>query len=56
MSNGANLDRLTELAGIETEYWDIWGNHHQVGDAQKRSILAALGLSARDEAADRCVD
>ncbi|MBK8210438.1 MAG: 4-alpha-glucanotransferase [Rhodospirillales bacterium] len=49
MSNGANLDRLTELAGIETEYWDIWGNHHQVGDAQKRSILAALGLSARDE-------
>ena len=48
MSNGASLERLTELAGIETEYWDIWGNHHKLGDASQRSILAALGLPAGD--------
>jgi 4-alpha-glucanotransferase len=48
MSNGASLERLTELAGIETEYWDIWGKHHKLGDTSKRSILAALGLPAGD--------
>ncbi|HYN38184.1 MAG TPA: 4-alpha-glucanotransferase [Rhodospirillales bacterium] len=50
MSNGASLGRLTELAGIGTEYWDIWGNHHQVPDPARRSILGALGLPAGDEA------
>lgn len=49
MSNGASLERLTELAGIETEYWDIWGNHHPVSDAGKRRILAALGLPSGDD-------
>lgn len=46
MTNARGLDRLTELAGIESDYWDIWGNHHRVDDAAKRNILAALGIAA----------
>ena len=50
MSSGASLGRLIELAGVGTEYWDIWGNLHRVPEAAQRSILAALGLPAGDEA------
>lgn len=46
MTNSRGLDRLAELAGIEPEYWDIWGNHHPIGDAAKRDILGALGIAA----------
>jgi 4-alpha-glucanotransferase len=48
MDDGASLDRLATLAGVEPDYWDIWGNHHQVDAEAKRSILGALGLSAKD--------
>lgn len=51
MSNGASLERLAALAGIEPDYWDIWGNHHRIGEAATRSILQALGVPAEDEAA-----
>jgi 4-alpha-glucanotransferase len=51
MSNGASLGRMAELAGVESDYWDIWGNHHHIGDDARRSILAALGYPAGDEAA-----
>jgi 4-alpha-glucanotransferase len=50
MDDGANLDRLVTLAGVEPDYWDIWGNHHFVDAEAKRSILGVLGLSAGDEA------
>ncbi|MBL8659548.1 MAG: 4-alpha-glucanotransferase [Rhodospirillales bacterium] len=51
-SAGANgLDHLARLAGIESEYWDIWGNLHRTGDAGKVSILGALGFAADSEAA-----
>ena len=50
MIDGADFDRLVELAGIEPEYWDIWGNYHPVGTDARRAILAALGLPAADEA------
>jgi 4-alpha-glucanotransferase len=49
MDDGASLDRLVTLAGIEPEYWDIWGNYHGVNDEAKQTILAALGLPARDQ-------
>ena len=51
MSDSGNLDRLTELAGIEPDYWDIWGNHHPVSDESKRRLLGALGIRADDDAA-----
>ncbi|MBK8175188.1 MAG: 4-alpha-glucanotransferase [Rhodospirillales bacterium] len=47
MTNEANLGRLVHLAGVETDYWDIWGNHHLVGEDAQRSILAALGFPAQ---------
>lgn len=47
--DGASLDRLVTLAGIEPDYWDIWGSHHQIDDQAKRGILTALGLPASDE-------
>jgi 4-alpha-glucanotransferase len=51
MTTSENLDRLARLAGVEQEYWDIWGNHHPVDEAGMRAILAALGYPAEDEAA-----
>jgi len=50
MSSGASLGCLIGAAGIGTQYWDIWGNLHTVPEAAQRSILAALGLPAADQA------
>ena len=50
MDDGTSLDRLAALAGIESEYWDIWGNYHPIDAEAKQSILAALGLPAGDDA------
>ena len=50
MDDGESLDRLVALAGIQPEYWDIWGNYHGIDDSAKRNILAALRLPAGDEA------
>lgn len=44
------LDRLAELAGIEQQYWDIWGNLHKASDDTKRTILGAIGIAAEDDA------
>lgn len=43
------LNRLADLAGIEPDYWDIWGNHHAIGDDAKQRILKALGFPAHDD-------
>jgi 4-alpha-glucanotransferase len=51
MSNAGKLEHLTELAGIEPDYWDIWGNYHPVSAESKRSLLRALGISADNDAA-----
>ena len=51
MTISESLGRLARLAGVEPEYWDIWGNHHPVDEAGMRTILAALGYAATDEAA-----
>ncbi len=51
MTDAGRLDHLARLAGIEGEYWDIWGNLHRTGDAGKVSILGALGIAADGEAA-----
>ena len=46
-----NLEQLAKLAGIESQYWDIWGNLHRTGNEAKASILGALGIPAGDDAA-----
>ncbi|MDG4601247.1 MAG: 4-alpha-glucanotransferase [Defluviicoccus sp.] len=45
------LDRLADLAGVEPEYWDIWGNHHAIAPENKRLLLSTLGCPAEDDAA-----
>jgi 4-alpha-glucanotransferase len=51
MTETPALDRLARLAGVETEYWDIWGNHHRVEEDAQRRILDALGFPADDATA-----
>ncbi len=51
MTDLGKLESLAELAGIEPDYWDIWGNHHVVSSEAKRSILGALGIPAADDKA-----
>ena len=38
------LDRLSEEFGVDREYWDIWGRHHEASVPTKAAILASLGL------------
>ena len=40
------LERLAEMAGIEPEFFDIFGGHHVVPPETKSAILNALGLPA----------
>jgi 4-alpha-glucanotransferase len=54
MTDGADLDRLAELVGIEPFYHDIWGNRREIGPATKRDLIQAMGFPAGspEEAAD----
>lgn len=45
------LDRLAELHGIESTYTDISQIEHEVPDATKRALLAAMGVDASDDRA-----
>ena len=38
------LDVLCQEFGVDREYRDIWGNHHQASAACKARILSSLGL------------
>jgi len=38
------LDRAAALWGIDSGYWDIWGNWHITEPTVKRNLLAALGV------------
>ena len=45
-------ERLRELArihGIASEYHDIWGTLHRVGDATLRALLSAMGVDTSSE-------
>jgi 4-alpha-glucanotransferase len=48
MSENA-LHALAALAGLDSHWTDISGNHHTVSDETLRSILGALGLSAEND-------
>ena len=43
MTERDQLDRLCELAGIETSYWDLGGTLHEVPGATKSALLVAMG-------------
>ena len=38
------LDALCQEFGVDREYWDIWGNHHEASEECKAAILSSLGL------------
>ena len=42
----ADLDQLSELAGINSIWWDVGGGYHKVSADTKRALLAAMRLPA----------
>lgn len=38
------LDPLCREFGVDSEYWDIWGNRHEASSGCKAAILSSLGL------------
>mgnify|MGYP000872166700 CR=1 FL=1 len=44
------LHRLSELAGILSEYHDIWGRQHATSDDTRRALLGAMGFDCGDAA------
>jgi len=50
MTSASSLQQLADLAGIVSEYHDIWGNPHSTSDATRRGLLQAMGISCADEA------
>jgi 4-alpha-glucanotransferase len=46
MNDMRDLDRLADLAGIESGWWDFFGQWRQVPDETKRHFLKSMGLGA----------
>ena len=40
------LDRAASSRGIESGFWDIWGQRHTTGPEAKQAILRAMGFAA----------
>jgi 4-alpha-glucanotransferase len=40
------LDQAARTWGIETEYWDVWGQRHQASPEVETAILMSLGVDA----------
>ena len=51
--SGALLRRLCDLAGLASQWCDIFGTHHQIAPEDLRTILSALGLAAESAGASR---
>lgn len=49
MSDNGILDRLATLAGIEPDYYDIWGSRHAPSAEVKRELLRAMGFAVETE-------
>src|SRR5579871_3775857 len=45
------LDAAARIFGVETEYWDVWGQRHQALPAVEAAILASLGVDSGSGAA-----
>ena len=46
MSERETLVRLGHIHAIASDFYDVWGNRHQVSDAGIAALLAALGVRA----------
>jgi len=44
------LHDLCRKAGLQTEYWDIWGQRHVPSDETLRALLTALGINPANPA------
>jgi len=40
------LERLARIHKIDPDYYDIWGNHHEVPDTSLVALFGALGIAA----------
>ncbi len=49
MSFTEALHRAASLWGVQTEYWDIWGQRHQASPETLKAVLAAMGVSCDGE-------
>ena len=38
------LSKLSELAGIHSGYYDIWGNRHETSEATQLALLQSIGI------------
>jgi 4-alpha-glucanotransferase len=47
----AALEGAAAAWGIERDYWDLWGQHHQVAPEVLRAILRAMGVDTGSRAA-----
>jgi 4-alpha-glucanotransferase len=45
------MDRLSRLAGLQTQYWDIFGTEHVITIEAQRAILGAMGFDAQSHKA-----
>ena len=45
----SEIEQLAKLAGIQTEFQDVWGKFHYAQEAALQAILAALGFPSDDE-------
>lgn len=43
------LQQLADLAGIVSEYHDIWGTPHATSDHARRGLLQAMGIACDDD-------
>jgi 4-alpha-glucanotransferase len=41
------LEHAAKIWGVETEYWDVWGNHRRASAKVLTAILESLGVHAR---------
>lgn len=44
------LQQLADLAGIVSEYHDIWGTPHPTSDHSRLGLLGSMGIACNDEA------
>ena len=44
------LQRAAALWGIESGYWDVWGNYHATSPEVQRAILESMGVPAANAA------
>ncbi len=43
------LDEVAEAWGIEREFWDIWGKHHETPPEAEKGVLRSLGVDVSSE-------